>query len=247
MLQRARRQESQRRIQEHVKRLQSVDEVDDRIAHMRDNASNECIEELARITGKPYDFLKSKIDLERDITREILKIPNSQATHDPNIPASLYKTMRTHMLDEGVNPQSTTLKYKPQSQERHLFATARGIIFMYGYPILRQKIELYPLLLQTSEGHQAFTCRHELWHILLQHDSMSYTANIDSPNADTKYLTSAQEREADIYAASKNSRLACAGAIQRCQFGHADILDKNGHCTQMLTMCELLKRKEELS
>ena len=247
MLQRAHRQESQRRIQEHVKKLQSVDEVNLRIDRMRDNVSNECIEELARITDKPYDLLKSTIDLERDITKEILKIPNPQATHDSRIPASLYKTMRTNMLDEGVNPQSTTLKYKPDSQNTHLFGDSRGIVFIYGSLILRQKIQLYPPLLQRSKDYQAFTCRHELWHILLQHSSMHYTANTYSSNADKKRLHSVIEREADIYAASKNSRLACAGAIDRCQFGHAEILDKNSHCTQMLTMCELLKRKEELS
>lgn len=254
MLERARRQDSQRRIEKYANSMQTTDQVNCKIAQMKENASRKSIQELAHITGKPYEALKTQIDLERDITKEILKIPTPHplATHDPRIPAPLYKTMCTTMQDEGLNPHSVKLTYKTDSQDTHLLADSRGFIFANGFPIglLRSapKIQFYPPLSQGSQADQFFTCGHELWHILLLHNSMGYIARTHNPNTDTERLYSLREQEADVYAASKNKEIAHAAAIARCTVGrHAAIVENESHCQQMQMMYALLKRKDELS
>jgi hypothetical protein len=247
MLTRTRRQESQRRIQEHVNSFKTVDEVNNRIDLMKDHASKEYIQEFAQITNIPYTTSKTHIDQTRILLKEALKLPDPNASHDPAIPASLYTTICTSMRDEEVAPQSTTLIYRADSQNSFLFADARSALFVNGSPVLKPQIQFYPPLLRIPQAHQSFICEHEFRHILLNHSCISYIAQNANPTANPNHLISAQEKEADIYAASKNAKIAHAGAISRCTIGHAAIIDHESHCHQMQLMYALMKRKEELS
>jgi hypothetical protein len=243
------RQRSQQNLQSLQQCLQSKDleEIDGYIRQMQNNVSHECIEELARITCQSYDLLKSERDHARASIREVLKKPHRHAIHDTSIPKPLYEQICTTLRHEGIHPKSTTLHYMADSKDPDLYASSQGTCFIDGYHVLEPKIRLFPPLLEESEEIQLFIQNHEISHILLQHTSMTDTINEFNPDADTKHLKSIKEREADIYTASKSSRLACAGAILSCKLGHNNIIDNSRHCTKMLTMCELLKRKEELS
>lgn len=249
MLTRARRQESQRRIQERVKSFQSIDEVNGRIVQMKNDASKESIQEFAHITGIPYETAKIHIDQTRALVKEALKFPNPDATHDPAIPAPLYATICKSMSDEGMNPQSTTLIYKagPEKINSILFAEATSTTFYDGLPRLNPHIQFYSPSLQVHQAQQAFICEHELRHVVLHHSLMGYIAKTSNPSANQKILHSAQEKEADIYAASKNAYIARTAAMIRCTSRHAAIIDHQEHCQQMQLMYALMKRKEELS
>lgn len=245
MLARAHRQKVQQHLHQRAQSIKTAEEINHHIESMQNNVSHECMQELAHITGQPYDAVKTNIDHARSSVKDVLKKSDHRAIHDPNMSQHLYTKLCTILHDEGVNPKSTSLEYKTDSQDSFLSADSRGTVFINGQHILTPRIRLYPPLLEESEEIQSFICRHEVWHVLLQHSFIH--AQIFGLNADTKKLDSIKEREADIYAASRSSRLACAGAITRCSVGHAEIIDKDSHCVDMMIMCELMKRKEELS
>lgn len=84
---------------------------------------------------------------------------------------------------------------------------------------------------------------HETHHTLLGHSALRILA---APKTSSQF-SSIIERQADLYTASKSRQLACSGAQYRCNDSHVQILDSDAHCKEMLTMCALMKRKEELS
>jgi hypothetical protein len=231
---------------EKISYISSISQVEDMMAKMKQEPYEECLMALANMTGQSHDNLKQQFDTERTLTQSILKQTDPFIFHDPNIPATLYTQLKNIYEQDGDNLNSTTLKYVKNSDNKQLLASARGIIFgLFRKP---PRIILQSILLERPENDIFFTLMHEKHHILLQHSSMTLVAfphsSANSPMR--KFLLSAQEREADIYAASKNSKLAYQGVLHACAFGHTDIIDNKSHCAQMQTMFALTLQKEKL-
>lgn len=234
---------SQQRRQD---RMQAIHKIDREIKEIHDEAYLNCLQEMANITGEPVNKLKEHFDNERKLTETVLKKPNPYTTHDPNMPAASYQKWQTIMHSEGINSQSTNMLYEQKAQGVSIVAQAGCPIFADSRILFPPTIIEHPILSRLPEETQEFARRHECKHVKLQHLSMRVITSSINPNAEPERLVSAQEIEADLHAASVSSKIACTGAFMQCNFGHADIIDQNKHCLDMIYMCALMKHKEEL-
>jgi hypothetical protein len=223
-----------------IKNIQNIEEVNSMVEKINNEVYKECLQELQSKTGFPYDDLKSLIDTKRKDIKESLQQNNFDASHDPNMPEAFYSKTIKALKEDDINPKNIRLTYAHTNDSRHS-ASSIGPLFFREDP--QPEIIFYNAILEMPEFEQDFTRAHELAHIKLRHTPIEYLLKKN----DMYKLDSILEREADIHAASKNSYLACAGAEHRCSYGHRDILDEQAHCFQMQFMCELMKRKEELS
>ncbi len=230
-----------------IKHINSIPEIDGAIKGMNDKAYDDCLEELHNITDIPLPSLRREIDTDRILVRDLLSRKNPLATHDPNLPAPLYQILRKTYEDEELTLDSTKVKFIENSSIAGLTAQTQDGVFYRGYLISKPKLIIYGSLTKMSEEYQDFIFRHEKYHHLLQHGSMTFIVAFSNGNYTTK-LTSLKEIEADIAAAasSKNSTLACTAAHYRCSFHHQEIIDGNKHCEQLQRLCALNLRKDEL-
>lgn len=233
-------------IQTPVDSIKSKEEVDQIIKKVHDNAYDRCIKQLACATDKLPEDIRIHFDHDRNMANDFLKNSTSKLRHDPHMPQHLYETARSLMLEKNIDPKNIEIEYHKFNWD-HTHGDARSFVFVNGRPVGTPRIRIYRNIISDPEDSQEFTIAHELNHVLLQHSSMAYYLYAHNPHTNTAYLNSAIEKEADIHAASTNSKLACAGALDQCDRGHAHILDQKAHCKEMQFMCELMKRKEELS
>jgi len=244
-----------------IKQLATVAAVDHEIDTLKNSIYKEGLKEVEHITNKPYDLLKKHFDTERDIVKDLLQKENPFITqkHSKKIPPAIYNDTISLLREEKVNPKNITLKYivstDPLPQADLLLADSRGAFFSpHLYPYFKKpRIRMYSTLTNLSILNILFTLRHELGHVFLQHSSMRRVA-ADSCNSDDTYnsnidkLISIQEREANIYAASKNVQLAYVGMNTQCgDVGHAQIINHEKHCHEMQIAYALMKQKEKLS
>lgn len=231
------------RRQEQVRKIRKIDLE---VKNFQDKAYTDCLQEMATMTGEPIEMLRSHFDYERLLAEKTLKDPNPSAAHDPNMPATSYQEWQTIMTSEGINPKSTAMQYEPNTKKGLTLASASGLLFRQSHLLVTPIITEHPILSEASPEIQEFTRRHECHHLKLQHTSMKVIADTLNPKNNPKQLISAQEKEANIHAASANSRSACSGAFIQCFMGNTGIIDEDNHCKDMLRMCTLMKRKEEL-
>ncbi len=235
-----------------IKQLATVDDVDHEIHRIQDDIYHETLKEIEGVTHKPYNHLQYYFDLQRIIVKDLLQTENPSITqkHNKNIPPSIYNDIVFLLRKNKIDPKNITLKYEITSEE-NLLASAKGAEFnAQDFPYFKKpQIKLFSELTKTSRLNQMFTYQHELSHILLQHSFMLRVvlSHVDNPeNFNTDKLISLNEREADVYAASKNLSIAHAGMEDRCTYGHVNIIDPIKHCDTMLIMYALMLQKEQL-
>jgi hypothetical protein len=220
---------------------QNIQEVNQGIQSILNNIDRECIQELHTITTIPHDILEEYISLGREIIRTSLKEDDRDAFHDPRMPKPIYNAAIKTLEENDINPRNVELIYKKgKNPQRKAYAVGRNF-FNNNYPI--EKIQIYESLAKDPECQLNYTLGHETQHKLLGHSALDTLVS----SRKSMLFTSIKERQAIIYAASKSSQLACFGAIYECNSGNAQIINKDAHCKEMLTMCALMKRKEELS
>jgi hypothetical protein len=248
------RREHQRELIETLQTIQtiqginSIDEIDGTIAEIKNKAYDDCLEELHKITNIPLSALRKEIDTDRILARNLLSKKDPHATHDPNIPASLYQILRKTYEDEGLTLDSTTVNFE-KTDNPNLMARAGGAVFDKNHLLIEPELWVYDSFAKTplSKKQRSFVYDHEKQHHLLQHNSMFLPLfKLDLHDTDRTQLVSAQEIEANIHAASKNSIQACTGANLFCTSPHAEIIDGKKHCEQLQRLCALNLRKEEL-
>lgn len=229
----------------HLKKTisqQNIQEINQRIEETLKGIDRECIDELHALTSLPHNFLEKYIDLGREFIQISLKEDNRNAFHDPDMPKFMYDTAIKTLQENDINPRNVKLTYNTQEKIPGLKASAGGrLLFSGNHPI--ERIQIYELLAQDPDRYHEFSLGHETHHLLLGHSALKHLALPNKSNL----FTSIIERQADLYTASKSSKLACSGAMRQCNNGHAQILDNHAHCREMIAMCELMKRKEELS
>jgi hypothetical protein len=235
-----------------IKQLATVDDVDHEIHRIQDGIYHETLKEIEDVTHKPYNRLQYYFDLQRIIVKDLLQTENPSITqkHSKNIPPSIYNDIIFLLKKNNIDPKNITLKYEITSEE-NLLASAKGAEFnAQDFPYFKKpQIKLFSELTKEPKPIQMFTYQHELSHILLQHTFMQSVvlSHVDNPeNCNIDKLTSLNEKEADIYAASKNLLIAHAGMESRCTYGHPDIIDPINHCDTMLIMYALMKQKDNL-
>lgn len=235
-----------------IKSLNTVADVDHEIDQLKNGIYMQALTTLTLMTGKSYDMIKKRIDLERDLIQDLLQEEYSHITqeHDNKIPSHLYNDIISTLQKEKINPNNIKLKYVI-GDNPGLLASAKSRLLKPDYPhFAKPRIRLYDALTNKSKSQQLFTYSHELSHILLRHGTMNIIADshddTDTYSSKVNILTSIQEREADIRTASKNSQLAYAGMTSRCDLGHAEIIDDKSHCRDMQLMYALMKQKEKL-
>ncbi len=234
-----------------IKQLTTITSVDREINVLKNNVYKEGLTELASLTNKPYDSLQQEIDKKRAfVKQELRKNSYSHKNHDPNIPSSMYQQLTDAMSEMQIHPNNIDLEYITSSEQSGLLASAKSGSYFYDHCVVKPRIRIYNELSKHSNDSQNFTYHHELQHILLEHSSIQSMVSLCNSSYDRSHkpeLTSIQEREADIHAASINIHNARIGIQNRCVFGHKKIINHKKHCEEMITMYALMKQKEKLS
>jgi len=229
-----------------INNFSSIEEVENEIATIKDQIRKELIIELSDITQESYEKIEKKITNKRAYIKQLLQKTPYFHSHNLQIPSSMYLDLFEAMLEENISPYKINIDYKPLKKGSKLLAEANAFTL---------DITIYENLCSYNKNVQLFVYKHEIAHILLAHSFNNIDIIDNHLNKEKKSLydlilkklRSIEEREANIDAASKNSRTTYGGVRFQCFDGHVKILDNNEHCKEMILMYELMKRKEELS
>ena len=236
-----------------IRQLATIADVDHEIDMIKDDVYDKTLKEIKNLSDIPYDTVRLYFDFRRGVVKNVLETSNPliNQEHDKNIPSSIYNDLISLLKDNSIDPKNVTLKYE-NSSEKGLLADARGAnINVQTYPDFEKpRIRLFSQLIEEPKSNKLFTYQHELSHILLEHSFMQRVvlSHIEDPkHCNLDQLTSLNEQEADIHAASKNIQLASAGVQSRCTYGHIAVINPLEHCQVMITLYALMLQKEKLS
>lgn len=246
-----------------------ISAVEHEINIIKNEHYKKILNELQRITDRPYDDLKREIDKQRTLTKTLLQQENTRANHDPDLPNFITQKLCESISQHNINPNNIDLTYK--NSDTAVATACGGNIFTGSFIfnpkiIDKPKITINDSLLKQSEHYHPKVYHHEISHILLQHTYILKLAYEKLPNiileeATTKPHTASEmyykkkgvsrlasliEEEADINAALTNSQVAYTSMQARCSFWpHNHITDKQNHCKQLTTIYTLMKQKEK--